>query len=250
MKLLVLINLIIITCCNSIFEYPMNKKIDSNIPEFLEYSNLENLQPHLQQIFTKNKNKNKNNSEIIIQLTDLNTYLTPINDDNDTVQFQAKDSYGVPLNWYEFYVEDVQKEIDHDGIVVMIHETVNNPHALGDIAYTWSILKKIALQYDITLSLYSGFYLNLGLLIGGRLSPEVDLISSMSILYSCSVSPGKTVMIKIYPTVAKLTPYFKKLNWNEKLQKFVFESGFIKLKRVKLLALTGLEDVECLYVDP
>ena len=67
--------------------------------------------------------------------------------------------------------------------------------------------EKIALEYDITLSFYTGFYLAVGLLTGGRLSPEVDLISSMSIIYSCSVNPGKTVMIKIYPTIANLTPY-------------------------------------------
>ena len=69
--------------------------------------------------------------------------------------------------------------------------------------------EKIALEYDITLSFYTGFYLAVGLLTGGRLSPEVDLISSMSIIYSCSVNPGKTVMIKIYPTIANLTPYYK-----------------------------------------
>lgn len=239
----IIIFLFAIVCCDSLtsmFQYPMSKQLDQDIPLYLVYSNLEILQQHLQQIFTKNINT----SQIIIQLTDSNTYLIP--DDNSN----SKDSHGVPINWVEFYIKDVEKEIDQNGIVVMIHETIDNPHLLGEIAYTWSTLKKIALEYDITLSFYTGFYLAVGLLTGGRLSPEVDLISSMSIIYSCSVNPGKTVMIKIYPTIANLTPYYKKLNWNEKLQKFIFKKSFIKHDRMRLLALTGLEDVECLYVDP
>ena len=54
----------------------MSKQLDQDIPLFLVYSNLEILQQHLQQIFTKNINT----SQIIIQLTDSNTYLIP--DDN------------------------------------------------------------------------------------------------------------------------------------------------------------------------
>ncbi|RCK66692.1 hypothetical protein Cantr_02747 [Candida viswanathii] len=219
----------------------MSKNIEPDVPQFLVYSNMETLQPHLQQIFTKNKNS----TQVIIQLTDTDTYIIP-----DDYISPAKDSHGVPLHWVEFYVEDVTKEIDREGIVVMIHETVDNPHVSGEIAYTWSVLKKLALEYDLTLSLYAGFYLAIGLLTGGRLSPELDLLSSMSILYACSVNPGKTVMIKIYPTIANVTPYYKKANWNENLQKFIFKKGFTKHQRMRLLALTGLEDVECLYVDP
>ncbi|EMG46273.1 hypothetical protein SBY92_000894 [Candida maltosa Xu316] len=207
------------------------------LPQLLSFSNFESLQPNLVNIFNNN-----DTSQIIFHLSDSNTYLIP--DDEDI----SLDSNNIPTNWIQFYMKNITTEIDPKGIVVMIHETVDHPYALGEIAYTWSTLKKLTLEYDVTQSVYVGFYYILSLLAGGRLSPEFDLTSSVSMMYSCSVNPGKTVMLKIYPTYVRLNPYYKKIQWNELAQKFVFKNAFIKHERVRLLALTGLEDVECLYV--
>ncbi|CAX44013.1 conserved hypothetical protein [Candida dubliniensis CD36] len=208
-------------------------------PRFFYFDNLQTLQPKLLQIFATPI------PTPIIQLLDTNHYLIP--DDESNSEDHSNNT--VPLHWIEFYTENISYETNHhQGIIVMTHETVDNKYAHGDLAYTWSMLKKFAVEYNMALSLYAGFYYMVGLLTGARISPEFDITSSLSIMYTCPVTNGRTVQLKVYPTLAKLTPYYRKLKWNSKLQKFIVNNKFTKHKRIKLLALTGLEDVECVYI--
>lgn len=208
--------------------------------QFFYFDNLQTLQPKLSQIFATSI------PTPIIQLLDTTHYLIP--DDNESSS-ENHFNNTIPLNWIEFYTENVSYEMNRQAeIIVMTHETVDNKYAHGDLAYTWSMLKKLAVEYNMALSLYAGFYYMVGLLTGARISPEFDITSSLSIMYACPVANGKTVQLKVYPTLAKLTPYYRKLKWNSKLQKFIVKNKFIKHKKIKLLALTGLEDVECVYV--
>ena len=104
------------------------------------------------------------------------------------------------MNWIEFYTENVSYEMNRQAeIIVMTHETVDNKYAHGDLAYTWSMLKKLAVEYNMALSLYAGFYYMVGLLTGARISPEFDITSSLSIMYARPVANGKTVQLKVYP---------------------------------------------------
>ena len=50
-------------------------------------------------------------------------------------------------------------------------------------------------------------------------------------MYACPVANGKTVQLKVYPTLAKLTPYYRKLKWNSKLQNSLLRINSSNIRR-------------------
>ncbi|KAI5965199.1 uncharacterized protein KGF55_001419 [Candida pseudojiufengensis] len=231
-----------------------NGNINSN--SIVHYKNIEELQQNLKEFYS---NYDSSTTTILFHLIDDDHYLIPDTIDFSTKYSTNKDSTlfksvaknsdsNIPQNWIEFYTTNIHHYIDPKGIEIQTLTTVNSEYARGEVAYSLGSLKRIATEYDMNTSLFLGLNIFIGGIIGLRFAPEINFSSSYSTFYTCPVTSGKTVLIKVYPYITNLNPYYKNLKWNNKLKKFVTNFKFTKLDKVKLFTMTGLEDVECVYI--
>ncbi|KAI5952440.1 hypothetical protein KGF54_003307 [Candida jiufengensis] len=233
---------------------------NSNTNNILHYQNLNDLQENLEDLYTY---RNLTNSVVLFHLIDDDHYLIPeinqyptTNSDSDSGTDSNSDSDfensvakkpQVPQNWIEFYATNIQQLIDPRGIEIQTLSTVDSVYARGEVAYSLGQLRRVATEYDMNASLFLGLNIFIGGLVGFRFAPEIDFSNSFSTFYTCPVTFGKTVVIKVYPYLTYLNPHYKNLKWNRKIKQFATAFNFNKLNKIKLFTMTGLEDVECVY---
>ncbi|KAG7663158.1 uncharacterized protein J8A68_003336 [[Candida] subhashii] len=180
---------------------------------------------------------------------DTNTYITPNTKDSTTSQFSE-----IPENWVEFYTSDEHHEIHPDGITLLLHETANQTNLTGEISFAFTQETTSAIELSLVRSSYFGIGFvplwAMSLLLAGSLAPEWKDTRSLITTYTCPVAAGKSVGMKVFPNVSHVVPWTREVRFSERLRTFIMDSElFQRHEKVRLLALTGYEDVECFYTD-
>ncbi|CAK9439357.1 uncharacterized protein LODBEIA_P35180 [Lodderomyces beijingensis] len=191
-------------------------------------------------------------NQTVVHLIEEDHYLAP-EIDYHAFQLQAfnpfKHESRIPEKWFEYYAENVSARIERRGIVVQTLMTVANNDARGEIAFSGGMLTKITSEHDLNAGIYAGYYIWIGGQLGAGVTPELSFARSSSTYYTCPVVAGRTAQIKVYPTLTSFIPFFRTLHWNLGPQKFASKAlKFKKNKKLTLIFLSGLEDVECMYI--